>query len=126
MWVEKHVVMTPFGDRLRVTTGLDLVGFDDGMDKTMTVKLQEAAAGWVGEASGESDPEAWFGYRPLTPDGRPILGPTERYPNLLLATGHGQLGVTLAPATGEVVAAQLTGEAAPVDPEPFSPARFGL
>jgi D-amino-acid dehydrogenase len=126
MWVEKHVVMTPFDDRLRVTTGLDLVGFDDGMDKAMEVKLQETAADWVGEVSAESDPQAWFGYRPLTPDGRPILGPTERYPNLFLATGHGQLGVTLAPATGELLAAQLTGEAAPVDTQPFSPARFCL
>lgn len=123
MWAEKHVVMTPYSDKLRLTTGLDLVGFDDGLDPAAIAKLRASAEPWLAsEAAGEP----WYGYRPLTPDGLPILGPTARYRNLFLATGHGQLGMTLAPASGEIMADQLMGE----DPGPeallVSPARFGL
>ena len=72
------------------------------------------------------EPEAWYGFRPLTPDSRPIIGPLRRIPNLILATGHGQLGMTLAPITGDLVSAMVRGEAPALDPSPFLPARFGL
>jgi D-amino-acid dehydrogenase len=127
MWAEKHVVMTPFKDQLRLTTGLDLVGFDDSLSADMIAKLRRTAGHWTRDAGGgEQEPEAWYGYRPLTPDGLPIIGRTAQYNNLHLATGHGQLGITLAPVTGDLVAAELAGSKPPLDPASLSPARFNL
>ena len=37
--------------------------------------------------------------RPMTPDGLPIIGRLGRLANTYVATGHGMLGVTLAPGT---------------------------
>jgi D-amino-acid dehydrogenase len=46
----------------------------------------------------------WSGLRPLTSDGLPLIGPTPRDPGVFVATGHGMLGVTLAPATAALLA----------------------
>ena len=69
-------------------------------------------------------PAGWAGFRPSTPDSLPLIGEVPGAPGVLLATGHGMLGVTLAPATGLAVAALVRGEQ-PDWVAPFSPSRFG-
>jgi len=59
------------------------------------------------------------------PDGLPVIGPAPRLENLFVATGHGMLGITLAPATARVIADLITRGAAEEDLAPFSPGRFG-
>jgi D-amino-acid dehydrogenase len=69
------------------------------------------------------DSVAWAGLRPTSPDGLPLIGPAPANPSVVLATGHGMLGVTLAPATAALVAPLvLDGR---LDPAlvPFDPAR---
>ncbi len=65
----------------------------------------------------------WAGIRPLTSDGLPLIGRTPSDPNVFVATGHGMLGITLAPATASLLAALIVeGRADPVL-DPFDPAR---
>jgi glycine/D-amino acid oxidase-like deaminating enzyme len=64
---------------------------------------------------------AWWGIRPMTPDGRPIVGLVTD--GLMVAAGHGGLGVILAGGTAELLAATLLGEPLPFEAEPFSPQR---
>jgi glycine oxidase len=66
----------------------------------------------------------WAGLRPVTPDGRPIMGPDPEVPNLWYATGHGRNGILLAGITGEVMAQLVAGEGIELDLAPFSVARF--
>jgi D-amino-acid dehydrogenase len=68
--------------------------------------------------------EIRVGLRPATRDGLPILGPVPGIPNLLLATGHGAVGLQLGPYSGKVVAGMFAGGAAETDIAPFSLARF--
>jgi glycine/D-amino acid oxidase-like deaminating enzyme len=49
--------------------------------------------------------------RPLSADGRPLLGPVPGVEGLVLATGHGPWGVTLGPASARLVADGLLGRA---------------
>ncbi len=66
---------------------------------------------------------AWAGLRPLTSDGLPLIGRSPHDPRVFLATGHGMLGITLAPATAALLAPLvLEGRADPVL-APFDPAR---
>ena len=65
---------------------------------------------------------AWWGIRQLTPDERPVVGRIGE--GLSIACGHGSEGVILGAGTGQLVAAQLLGDDAPFDPEPFDPGRF--
>jgi D-amino-acid dehydrogenase len=79
-------------------------------------------AGWQPD-TGEPV-AAWAGLRPSTSDGLPLIGRVPGYDGLYLATGHGMLGVTLAPATASFLAPLVTeGRAAP-ELVPFDPARF--
>jgi glycine/D-amino acid oxidase-like deaminating enzyme len=66
---------------------------------------------------------SWWGVRPMSPDGRPLVGPVGD--GLLVATGHGSHGVILGGGTGELVAALVLGGEVPFDPSPFEPGRFG-
>jgi glycine/D-amino acid oxidase-like deaminating enzyme len=67
---------------------------------------------------------AYAGFRPYSPDHLPVIGPDPRLDGLVHACGHEGAGIGLAPATGEMVCAVITGTPAPVAAEPFAPARF--
>ncbi len=66
----------------------------------------------------------WSGFRPGTPDGRPIIGPEPRLEGLWYATGHGRNGILLAGITGELVAQAIGGEALPEELHIVRPERF--
>jgi glycine/D-amino acid oxidase-like deaminating enzyme len=65
---------------------------------------------------------AWWGVRPVTPDGRPIVGAVGD--GVLVAAGHGSLGVILAVGTAKLLAATVLDEPVPFEPGPFDPGRF--
>ena len=68
----------------------------------------------------------WAGFRPATPDGRPVIGriPAGERGNLWVATGHEGLGLTTASGTASLWLDLLLGRAPAIDPAPFSPERF--
>ena len=65
----------------------------------------------------------WCGLRPMTPDGPPIVGPTP-YANLLLSTGHGTLGWTMAAGTGRVIADLVSGRQPDISLDGLTMARY--
>jgi len=66
----------------------------------------------------------WSGLRPMTPDGPPVIGPAH-LDNLVLNTGHGTLGWTMACGAGKVVADQITGHRTDIPVEGLSYTRYG-
>lgn len=68
--------------------------------------------------------ERWMGSRPTLPDYLPAIGRSRRASNLVYAFGHQHLGLTLAPITGEIVAALVAGEAPPLEIGGFDIDRF--
>jgi len=67
----------------------------------------------------------WFGYRPCSADGLPYIGRTTQYQNLLIATGHSMLGMSLGAGTGKLIAELVTGQKPSIDMAPFCVERFG-
>lgn len=67
---------------------------------------------------------SWAGFRAASPDGMPLVGEHPQRPGLWLAVGHEGLGVTTAPGTADLLAAQLCDESLPLVAEPYSPNRF--
>lgn len=86
----------------------------------ITAGAQRAMPGW----RMPSDPQDWAGMRSLSPDGLPLIGPVPGRPGLHVATGHATLGITLAPATGELVAGLLLDGRQDPLLKAFDPARF--
>ena len=68
--------------------------------------------------------EKWFGWRPMTPDGIPIIDRSPALNNVLLAAGHNMLGLSMAPATGRLIAEMLAGKAAHLDLSPYAVRRI--
>ncbi|MGR3908343.1 FAD-binding oxidoreductase [Burkholderia sp. SR8] len=69
--------------------------------------------------------EFGVGYRPLLPDTKPIIDRSRRLPNVLIAIGHGQLGLTLGATTGRLIADLAASRSSGLDLTPFSAYRFG-
>jgi D-amino-acid dehydrogenase len=69
--------------------------------------------------------QPWSGYRPCSPDGFPIVGWSQRWSNLLYATGHGMLGLSLGPLTGQIVTSLVSGTSLRHDVTRWLPSRFG-
>jgi D-amino-acid dehydrogenase len=68
--------------------------------------------------------EAWCGFRPLTPDGLPIISRVNGVEGLIVATGHAMLGFTQSPMTGKLVADLARGDSPSLPLEPFRLDRF--
>jgi D-amino-acid dehydrogenase len=125
LFVERHVSATPMNDVTRATTGLDFHGGDARVRQARIDLIHTAYNEYLAAPRIVAEGPAWAGFRPLTPDGLPIIGSSSRVGNLIFATGHGPLGVTLAPATAEA-AANAALNTSPAVAEAFSPARFRL
>jgi D-amino-acid dehydrogenase len=65
--------------------------------------------------------ETRIGFRPVTSDGRPLLGPLAD--GLIIATGHGPEGLTAGPWSGLAVASLALGQPPVTDLTPFDPSR---
>ncbi len=66
----------------------------------------------------------WSGLRPCSPDGLPYLGRPGRFDNLVVATGHAMLGMSLGPVTGRLAGQVVAGEAPSIPLNLLSPDRY--
>jgi glycine oxidase len=108
--------------RLLVGSTVELVGFREGATAGAVRDLLAAALHLVPALHDARVNRTWAGFRPKTHDDMPLIG-SVGVEGLVVATGHFRNGVLLAPITGEIVAALLTGGALPIDVAPFAPRR---
>ena len=69
--------------------------------------------------------KVWYGYRPCSADGLPYIGRTKKWKNVVMATGHAMLGLSLGAGTGKLVAEIINEQPASMDLTPFTVERFG-
>jgi D-amino-acid dehydrogenase len=121
---ETHkVAVTRLGDRIRVGGTAQLSGFDLNLDEGRRRTLEFVVNDLFPKGGEVSQAEFWTGLRPMTPDGTPILGETP-IDNLLLSTGHGTLGWTMATGTGRVMADLISGKKPEISMEGLTVARY--
>ncbi|MEU9715403.1 FAD-binding oxidoreductase [Streptomyces sp. NPDC047976] len=114
---------TPSGPVLIGATR-ERVGFDRTLSTEALRRLAAQAAALFPFLADVRVMRTYHGFRPYLPDHLPAIGPDPRVPGLLHACGHEGAGIGLAPATGALVAAALTGAEPPVPLHPFRPDRF--
>jgi len=126
MFAEAHCVITPFERSTRLAGTLELAGLDEQISARRVRALREAPSRYLRawRPDGPARP-ATAGLRPLAPDGLPVIGRLRAAPNVVVATGHAMLGLTLAPRTGALVAEMLAEDRDLEVLRPFSPGRFG-
>jgi glycine oxidase len=109
----------------RVVVGAtrEFVGYDRRLTAGGIAWLLASAIEMVPAFAGAEVVETWCGFRPVSEDGLPIIGPAS-IEGLFYATGHGPSGVGPAPGTAALLAAYVLGKAPPFEAAPFSPMRF--
>jgi D-amino-acid dehydrogenase len=101
---EAKVGCSPFADGVRLAGTLELAGVDLTLDRRRLAAVADSASSYLADWRPARPELEWAGLRPLPPDGLPLLGSVPGHDGLFVATGHGMLGVTLAPATGAALA----------------------
>jgi len=114
---EAKVVLTPMADTLRFAGTLELAGFDQSINPGRVQAILQAVRAYFPDMNPDAFDliEIWRGLRPCSPDGLPYLGRAPRYDNLIIATGHGMLGISLAPITGKIVSQLISNQKPPLD-----------
>jgi D-amino-acid dehydrogenase len=123
---EPGVCVTTWPSGFRLGSTMEFAGYDDSLNRTRLEALRRGARAYLRAPFGGELHEEWWGWRPMCVDEVPLIGASTRWNNLLLATGHGMLGVSMCAATGELVSALIGATPAAIDPAPYLPARFGL
>lgn len=123
---ETKVAVTPMDGQVRCAGTLELAGFDGAVDSERATPILEEAARYVPHVRPDAPEQenVWAGFRPCTPDGLPVIGRVPSIDNLVIATGHGMMGVSMSPITGQLVTKIVQGDSLPMDSSPLSPTRF--
>ena len=123
---EARVAITPLSNTVRLGSGMEFNG------KTGQLRLKRIQA--VLDRTAEVFPTlpkmkagelvVWEGLRPVTPDGIPMIGRIRKYENLMVATGHAMMGVSLGPITGKIINDLISGYKIDFDMQLLDPNRF--
>lgn len=117
------VAITRLGNRIRVGGTAEISGFSTRLYDARRATLDHSLTDLFPRGGDLSRATFWSGLRPMTPDGPPVIGPTQ-YANLHLNTGHGTLGWTMSCGSGRVLADMLSGRKPEVDVSTLSVDRY--
>ncbi|GAB4495754.1 MAG: FAD-dependent oxidoreductase [Saprospiraceae bacterium] len=137
--LEAKVALTPWASRLRIGSTMEIGPVNDRILFPRVQGILEAVPKFL---PGYSDDPAfreladleklkthlrekvWFGFRPVSADGMPYIGFAKKTKNLLMATGHAMIGLSMGAGTGKLVAEMAGGKPTSVGVEAFDPKRY--
>ena len=117
------VAITRFNDRIRVGGMAEISGFHLTLNPRRRETLEMVVNDLFPSAGNTAEATFWIGLRPMTPDGTPIVGPTQ-YDNLFLNTGHGTLGWTMSCGSAHLLSDIITGKQPAIAADDLSIARY--
>jgi D-amino-acid dehydrogenase len=122
---EARLAVTPMDGALRVGGTMELAGMDESISHRRVRGIIRSFPKYFPDFTEAdfSGLQPWSGLRPVPPDGLPYLGRTRLWANLTVATGHAMMGLSLAAATGRIVADFVTDSTPPLDLALLSPDR---
>ena len=111
---------------LRVSGQVELASVDAPPDWRRADILLRHALSTYPALGGREDiaVQRWFGHRPSTPDGRPVIGPSSASQDIVHAFGHGHVGLAAGPVTGRLAADLAGGRESGIGLRPFAATRF--
>ncbi|APD07720.1 D-arginine dehydrogenase [Flavobacteriaceae bacterium UJ101] len=123
---EAKVAVTPIGEAVRFGGTMEITHVKNTTINTNRVKgITEAISKYYPDCSIPflNKESIWYGYRPCSPDGLPYIGRLSKVRNILLATGHAMMGLSLAPATGKLITETILNQKTSVSLNLFNPER---
>ncbi len=137
--LEAKVALTPWAKRLRIGSTMEIGAVNDRILFPRVQGILEAVPRFF---PGYTDDPAfreladfeklkekmrekiWFGFRPLSADGLPYIGFAKKTENLMIATWHAMLGLSMAAATGKLVSEMASGKPTSIGVGAFDPKRY--
>ena len=121
---DAKVAITPLDDRLRLAGTMEFGGLDETINQVRVDAILRAPRTYFRDWEPPANPPlAQAGCRPMTPDGKPIIGRLGDLTNAYVSTGHGMLGVTLAPGSAAALTDLILRDRLSPNLNTFSPAR---
>jgi D-amino-acid dehydrogenase len=123
--MEARVSVTPMTNQVRFGGTMELGPLNNKINMNRVKGIVESIPQYLPDFNPEISEisKIWYGFRPCSPDGLPYIGRADKYQNLLIAGGHGMMGLSLGPATGKLISELIAEQPVSVNIEAFSPAR---
>ena len=114
---EARVAVTPMGSSLRVGGTMEIAGNDTSINPRRVNGIIKSMPAYFPAFSANdfADVKPWVGLRPCSPDGLPYIGRSPRHENVIVATGHAMMGLSLGPVTGRLVSEIASGDKPSID-----------
>ena len=123
-FMEQKVIATPFASGYRLGSTMEFAGYDSTINAERLGALKRGASLYLKEPYCEPEQEQWYGWRPMTYDGKPVIDRSPAMSNVTVAAGHNMLGLSMGSATGKLVDEMLSDGEPHIDLKPFSIGRF--
>lgn len=122
---DSHVAVTPLESSYRIGSTMEFVGYDTTINRKRLNYLKTSVEKYLHDPYCDPIEEEWYGWRPMTWDGKPVIDVSPKMKNVWVAAGHNMLGLSMATGTGKLVCELMEGKTPHVDPSHFSIARLG-
>ncbi|MGV8878631.1 MAG: NAD(P)/FAD-dependent oxidoreductase [Sphingobacteriaceae bacterium] len=118
---EARVAVTPMNEGIRYGGTMELDKVNTRINRRRVAGIVESVPEYFPDLrpAMPNDKDIWFGFRPSSPDGLPYIGRSAKKKNLIVATGHGMMGLSLGPATGLLVSQLIAEESLEMKIRPF-------
>lgn len=122
---EARVAITPMNGSVRYGGTMELDKINTRINMQRVKGIVEAIPQYFPDLKPAlpAEKDIWYGFRPSSPDGLPYIGASEKFDNLIVATGHGMMGLSLGPATGLLVSQIIAAQPTELKLAPFAVSR---
>lgn len=126
IFLEERVAVTPMGNTMRFGGTMEITGVDHSINMNRVRGIVASIPRYYPELNVDMPKKeaVWHGLRPCSPDGLPYIGRSQKISNLVIATGHSMMGLSLGPGTGKVVSELIDREKTSIALSAFNPERF--
>jgi D-amino-acid dehydrogenase len=126
IFTEARIAVTPMDGAMRFGGTMEIAGLNEDITQRRVQGIIKAVPKYYPAFKPEdfADIQPWRGLRPCSPDGMPYLGRTAAAENLVVATGHAMMGLSLGPVTGKIVSQLLSHEPTDFALQLLSPDRY--
>ncbi len=127
IFLEARVSVTPLGSALRFGGTMEISGVNHNINMRRVNGIVNAIPNYYPDmkVAMPAVENVWHGLRPCSPDGLPYIGRARKFKNVIIATGHAMMGLSLGPGTGKLVAELMKKEQTSIPILTFNPERFG-
>jgi len=119
---EARVAITPMNGSIRYGGTMELDKINTKINMQRVEGIVESVPKYFPDLKPQlpAENKIWYGFRPSSPDGLPYIGRSHQKKNLIVATGHGMMGLSLGPATGLLVSQIIAEQATEIKTHSFA------